>query len=127
MKSTTTPDLLTDSYPLDNNSGTDLLDHHQHPRTEYSPFSQLVTRVPCNNDLPSPTIPGSISFLASSNSQQTWNEVNGDWRHQRNSLASSEGSNRRGEPLWFDSDQIDVPLLTSNVIIFSHTFHIKLY
>lgn len=115
MKTTTpAPDLLTDSYPLDNNSVTDLLEH-QRPRTDSSLFNQLISRIPANSDHNSPTFQP-VSFLRNTNQQ--WSEVNGDWRHQRNPL--DVGS--REEPLWFDSDQLDVPLLTSStgVKIFQH-------
>lgn len=108
------PDLLTDSYPLDNSSATDLLDNHQRPRTDSSLFNPLISIIPSNNERhSSSTVQSPVSFLRNSN-QQSWNEVNGDWRHQRNHLVTNDA---RGEPLWFDSDQIDVPLLTSNIVV----------
>ncbi len=114
MKNTTpAPDLLTDSYPLDNNSVTDLLEH-QRPRTDSSLFNQLISRIPGSNDHNSPTFQP-VSFLRNTN-QQPWSEVNGDWRHQRNPLSNSDVGTRE-EPLWFDSDQLDVPLLTSSTVI----------
>lgn len=116
MKNTTTaPDLLTDSYPLDNNSVTDLLEHRR-PRTDSSLFNQIIGRIPANSENNSPTFQP-VNFIRNTN-QQLWSEVNGDWRPQRNPLANDvDVGGGRGESLWFDSDQIDVPLLTSTMVI----------
>lgn len=101
MKNTTTaPDLLTDSYPLDNSSVTEVLEHQQ-SRTGSSLFNQLVG-IPTNE--------------TNSSSRSQWNEVTGDWRHLRNSHAANDLGSTREELLCFDSDQIDVPLLSSSVV-----------
>ncbi|XP_032785505.2 zinc transporter 2 isoform X1 [Daphnia magna] len=101
VKNTTTaPDLLTDSYPLDNSSVTEVLEYQQ-SRTDSSLFNQLAGRIPTNE--------------VNSSSRSPWNEVNGDWRHLRNPLATNDLVINREELLCFDSDQIDVPLLTSSV------------
>lgn len=109
--STPTPDLLSDSYPLDNNSvTTDLLDHPSRPRTDSSLFNQLISRIPASSDHTFQP----ASFLRNT-SQQPWSEVNGDWRHQRNPLNIGDTGTRE-EPIWFDSDQLDVPLLSNTVV-----------
>jgi len=118
MKGNQKSDLGTDAYtPLDNNhSTTDLLDHHR-PRTESGLFNQFINRPPTNVD-----VAGQLQQLLPSvsvrrNIEQPWREVNGDWRHTRNPLNSNDPSNH-GEPLWYDNDQMDVPLLNSAMVIF---------
>ncbi|XP_046639144.1 zinc transporter 2-like isoform X1 [Daphnia pulicaria] len=101
MKSTSAaPDLLTDSYPLDNNSVTEILEHPR-SRTDSSLFNQLIGRIPSSD--------------AHNSTTHSWNEVNGDWRHLRNPLANNDVGSTREELLCFDSDQLDVPLLTNTM------------
>lgn len=109
VSSTPAPDLVTDSYPLDNNATTDLLEH-QRPRTESAIFNQLVSRIPSGNSNQHTSSPPMWR-----NSDPTWREVNGDWRHQINPLNSHDLGNH-GDTLWFDADQMDVPLLTSSAV-----------
>lgn len=102
MKSTSAaPDLLTDSYPLDNSSVTEILEHPR-SRTDSSLFNQLIGRIPSSD--------------AHNSTTHSWNEVNGDWRHLRNPLANNDVGSTREELLCFDSDQLDVPLLTNTMV-----------
>ena len=98
---TAAPDLLTDSYPLDNSSVTEILEHPR-SRTDSSLLNQLIGRIPASDGHNSTT--------------HSWNEVNGDWRHMRNSIPINDVGSTREELLCFDSDQIDVPLLTNTMV-----------
>ena len=116
MRGSHTPDLVTD-YPIDNNqTTTDLLEHHR-PRTESGLFNQFINRPPLTNG---DAVAGQQQFIPSvsvrQNTEQPWREVNGDWRHTRNPLNSIDQGNH-GEALWYDADQMDVPLLNSAMVI----------
>jgi len=106
------PDLvLTETYPLDNNTTTDLLEH-QRQRTDSALFDQFVTQVPSSS---SQTTPNGTRIRPAD--QQNWREINGDWRHQTsNPLTSHDLGNHRDNTLWFDADQMDVPLLNSAMV-----------
>lgn len=113
---TQAPDLLTDSYPLDNGVMTDLLDH-QRPRTDSQLFNQFISRLPSSQEHVTPTF---LPVSLRTPDQQTWREVNGEWLHQRNAAnLNSSDLAHRGDAMCFESDRMDVPLLTSNMVTIS--------
>lgn len=106
------PDLLMDSYPLDNDAANDLIGNHR-PRAESALFDQFISRLPHNSDHSSPSFIS--SHIRRTGDSQTWREVNGDWRHPRNTTNLNDLTNRN-EALWVDNDQMNVPLLNSNMV-----------
>ena len=113
--STPIPDLVTDSYPLDNSTTTDLLEH-QRPRTDSALFNQFVRSQNPVTSLSN----GSSTAVRRNNADQPWQQVNGDWRHlqypMNHPMNSNNDSGNHGDVLWFDSDQMDVPLLNTGMV-----------
>lgn len=106
------PDLLMDSYPLDNDAANNLIEIHR-PRAESAMFDQFITHLPHSSDHTSPSFISSHFRRNADN--QTWREVNGDWRHPQN-VTNLNDLGSRGETSWVDNDQMDVPLLNSQMV-----------
>lgn len=108
------PDLLMDSYPLDNGAANDVIRNHR-PNADSALFNQFTSHLPQSSDQTTPSFISNQVRRSADN--QTWREVNGDWRHPRAVNNLNEFVNR-GETLWIDNDQMDVPLLHSTMVMF---------
>jgi hypothetical protein len=105
------PDVVTNGGPLDNNVRIDFdpCDTSQQRQTRTDPplYNQLLNRIPRNAEV----IIQSASIQ--SRPDAPWREVSGDWRNLNSGNASSVNdlTNHHSQSLWYDGDQMDVPLL----------------
>lgn len=101
--------------PLDNSVNTDLSLFETSEQSDDHTlfFNHLHNINPQNTDI--------IHSANISSQDPSWGEVSGNWLNHPNSASGLNGSNHT-QSLWYDGDQIDVPLLNS-VTVFVKQLH----